>query len=179
MEKILSRVVRCSAIIAFIAICCGVGLVLAEENAGEVVLSKGEQGLVKEVLQDVNSAASSGDERLVAKLLLDAVKRNPKIAGKIMREFLAAHKNSSQKDKNSIDTAAIINNIVASLQQKKGNEAVVASVLSSVETASGSNLVNISNSPPAILPPALPPALPLGSGSENFQKENPNHASPH
>jgi len=176
MERMSLKIVVCIAIITAISICC-YGVAFAGNNAGEAALSSRDQALIKDLMQDVKLAASSGDERLVAKLLLDMVKRNPKIAGKIVQSFMAMQSDTKAKPNASIDTAAIINNIVANLQEKKGNEAVIAAVLASVTPASGGAMPATNKQKSfSTLPPLLPPAGQQGGGGDAVLKDNPGQA---
>jgi|GEM_PF-4389439 len=179
MRNISLKIIVCAAIIASISMyCCGISA-FAQENSAVTSITNKEQAIIKDLMQDVNGAASSGDERLVAKLLLDAVKRNKPLAAKIIKIFLDNQGNSKVESTTSIDTAAIINSIVSNLQQRKGNEEVVASVLSSVMPAGGGGHL-ASNTPiSSTLPATLPSAAQMSDSVDGLPNENPGRTASH
>lgn len=160
-------------------IACVAMLVLVFHNSADAIdkelalqtrLSDKERAIISNLISDVSVAAASGDEKLVTKLLLSNVQRNPKIADKILWAFIENQEGAKSKAMMNIDTTAIINNILSNLE-KQGHEDLVALLLRSVMPAAGSGVLNNKNQDhPAILPPKLPANVTRGGDTVNDEK---------
>ncbi len=134
---------------------------------GQPALANKEAMIIQEIMEEVNVAAQAGDEQQIVKLLTASVKRNPIIADKIIATFTDSQKKLEESgDANSVNAALIVNNVIATLQVQKSNQAVVAAILNSYAPAAGANndnAVQMQVEPPKSSKnnnPKLPPTLP-------------------
>ena len=158
----------------------------AAKAANEVALTSKQQETIKAAIDEIKAAAESGDEALVTKLLSSAIKNNPDIASKIVESFVASQA-AAGKTTNKINVSAVVNNIVASLQNQPGSEALVAAVLSAYTPAAGgdnsnNNQQQNTNNENKNLPPELPGTNQVGNGNKDQSgppKKSESQSSPH
>lgn len=143
--------------------------------AQEVNLSSNEVASIKVIMKEVIEAANAGNDKLVTQLIVSAMQQHPKLAEKIMAALV-----NNQAISGTMDISAIVSNVMASLQNQQGSEALVAAVLSSYNPAAGSDKIEQKQKKNTTLPPALPPAGQIGSGIKTtIPTENPSQTSSH
>jgi hypothetical protein len=120
----------------------------APASSSEKSVSDADQAKINDIVAEIEAAAASGDEQLVAKLLESAVKANPDLATKIVAVFVdkqtAANKTASNTTK-TIDLDKVVGDVVANLQTQPGGDKLVAAVLNSYTPAAGGDKKNNNN----------------------------------
>lgn len=156
---------RISLVIITIVVLFGANGIAIAKDTTPVALSAREVEVIKDLMARIDVAAQSEDEHLIAKLLASALQERPLIAGKIVELFVDGQAQlSANAPAAKINVSNIMQNVLASLQNQKNSEALIATVLNSYTPAMGSTNPVLKTNPN--LPPALPPAGQIGDGNK-------------
>lgn len=158
--------------------------VKSNENAQNASASAKEANFVRSVVDEVSAAAAAGNEQLVTKILAEAIKNNPALAGKIVEAFVASQTVPAESTKPAtINVSNVINSVITNFQGQQNGDAVVASILSAYTPAAGGPNRGGQNNPNAQggnnSKPQLPKAGKLGANNGNGAPPpvNQNHTS--
>jgi len=138
-----------------------------------------ESRIVKNIIDEIAVAAASGDEQLIAKILISAVKANPTLADRIMAGFMSDKDVKASSKEKVIDIPAIINSVAGRLQKQKGGEKLAAVVLAAFAPAAGASKQAAPKTVKKddLLPPTLPLPGQTGGTKSILPKENPSQTS--